>query len=222
MKLYIASLTKVSFQGTDDIKERARAALGVRADLSAGTASKKAYAAASASRHSEPVIDYATDPRGYEERLKAKLQPARVRSTLAFAGLFQLTHEMLKSMVLDDVKGFYGYIRARSDNVWLPESGEHVYRNEVLALDPKKPFRASLLWLQNMKAIAGEQSARLDDIYAHRHDLTHQLAKYLIDPNLEPDFDLFIEALKTLRSLSRFWTEVETRIGTFEDYRRWC
>jgi hypothetical protein len=164
------------------------------------------------------VTDYTTDPKGYEERLKEKLQPARVRSTLAFAGLFQLTHELLKSMVLDDVKGFYGYIGFRGDNVWLPESGELEYQRSVLALAPKKPFQASLLWLQNMEAITAEQSARLDDIYAHRHDLTHELARYLTDPNLEPDFDLFIQALKTLRSLSRFWTEVEAGIGTFEDY----
>jgi hypothetical protein len=45
-----------------------------------------------------------TDPNSYKARLEAKLQPARVRATLAFAGLFQVTHEMLKSMVLDDVK----------------------------------------------------------------------------------------------------------------------
>jgi hypothetical protein len=51
-----------------------------------------------------------TDPNSHKARLEAKLQPARVRATLAFAGLFQLTHEMLKSMVLDDVKSFYGYI----------------------------------------------------------------------------------------------------------------
>jgi hypothetical protein len=164
------------------------------------------------------VTDYATDPMGYEERLKAKLQPARVRSTLAFAGLFQLTHEMLKNMVLDDVKAFYGYISVRGDKVWLPESGELEYQRSVLTLAPKKPFQASLLWLRSMKAITAEQAARLDDIYAHRHDLTHELARYLTDPNLEPDFDLFIEALKTLRNLSRFWTEVEADIGTFEAY----
>jgi hypothetical protein len=168
--------------------------------------------------HPEPVTDYATDPKGYEERLKAKLRPARVRSTLAFAGLFQLTHEILKSVILDEVKGFYGYTRVGDDNAWLPESGELEYQRSVLALAPNKPFRASLLWLQNMEAITAEQSAQLDDIYAHRHDLTHELAKYLTDLNLEPDFDLFIEALKTLRSLSRFWTEVEAGIGTFEDY----
>jgi hypothetical protein len=48
----------------------------------------------------------------YEEQLRRyeeKLDPKRIRSTLAFAGLFQLTHELLKSSVLDDVKSFYGF-----------------------------------------------------------------------------------------------------------------
>lgn len=167
--------------------------------------------------HSESVTDYATDPKGYEERLLAKLQPARVRSTLAFTGLFQLTHEMLKSMVLDDVKSFYGYTNLDGDVRWFPEGGDVEYQRQVLNLHPNR-FTASLLWLQKMDALTADQAARLDAIYDHRHDLTHELAKYLVDPNLEPDFDLFIEALKTLKALSRFWTEVEAGYGTFEDF----
>ena len=88
-----------------------------------------------------------TDPNSYKARLEAKLQPARVRATRAFAGLFQLTHEMLKSTVLDDVKSLYGYISVGDG------SGEYEYRRKVLDLVPGKPFRASLPWLQNMDAI---------------------------------------------------------------------
>lgn len=47
------------------------------------------------------------------------LEPSRIRSTLAFAGLFQLTHEMIKRSVLDDVKGFYGFSNAKGRSVWL-------------------------------------------------------------------------------------------------------
>lgn len=50
---------------------------------------------------------------------RAKLEPSRIRSTLAFAGLFQLTHEMIKRSVLDDVKGFYGFSNAKGRSVWL-------------------------------------------------------------------------------------------------------
>lgn len=163
------------------------------------------------------MTDYATDPDGYEERLKAKLQPARVRATLAFAGLFQLTHEMLKSMVIDDVKSFFGYIRIGDRGVWLPERGELEYQRDVLGRHANR-FAASLLWLQTMNALGAEQAARLDEVYEHRHDLIHELAKYLVDPNLEPDYNLFLEALATLKALSRFWTEVEAGYGTFEEH----
>lgn len=47
---------------------------------------------------------------GRRARLEAKLAPARIRANLAFAGLFQFTHELIKRGVLDDVKGFYGYM----------------------------------------------------------------------------------------------------------------
>ena len=163
------------------------------------------------------MTDYATDPKGYEERLLAKLQPARVRSTLAFAALFQVTHEMLKAMVLDDVMSFYGYTNLGGDVRWFPDGGEVEYQRHVLDLHQNR-FTASLLWLQQMEALTADQAARLNAIYDHRHDLTHELAKYLVDPNLEPDFDLFMEALKTLKALSSFWTEVEAGFGTFDDY----
>jgi|LULW01.1.fsa_nt_gb hypothetical protein len=160
---------------------------------------------------------YASDPKGYEERLRAKLRPAQVRATLAFAGLFQLTHEMLKSMVVRDVKSFFGYLDIDGEHIWLPEKAEDGYRREVLSLHPNR-FTASLLWLQQMEAIDAGQAARLDDIYAHRHQLTHELAKYLVNPDLEPDYELLIEALKTLKALCRFWVEVEAGYGTFEDH----
>ncbi len=52
-------------------------------------------------------VGYKDDPVGYEQRLNAKLQPDIIRGTLAFAGLYQVTHEMLKQAVLDKVREFY-------------------------------------------------------------------------------------------------------------------
>jgi len=159
----------------------------------------------------------ASDREGLEERLRAKLEPLRIRSTLAFAALYQLTHEMLKSAVLDDVKGFYGYLDVHG-GVWVPEDGEQEYRRRVLDLDRKSAFRASLLWLQDAGGLDAAEVERLDAIYAHRHELTHELGRYLIDPYYEPDVDLFVDALRTLRKVCRFWTEIERDLGTFDDY----
>ena len=37
----------------------------------------------------------------------AKLQPQRIRASLSFAGLYQITHEMIKQSVLEEVRLFY-------------------------------------------------------------------------------------------------------------------
>ena len=153
------------------------------------------------------------------QRLEAKLEPARIRSTLAFAGLFQLTHEMIKRSVLDEVKSFYGFSNAMGAPVWLTgRDGEAAHTSKVLALDPKSPFRASLLWLVDSNAITSAQMHVLDRVYQHRHDLTHALGKYLVDLDFEPDLDLFVEAVSIVRSISRFWTQIEIDIGTFDEH----
>lgn len=40
-------------------------------------------------------------------QLEAKLRPERIRATLSFAGLYQITHELIKQSVLEQVRGFY-------------------------------------------------------------------------------------------------------------------
>jgi len=156
---------------------------------------------------------------GLRARLEAKLASARIRATLAFAGLFQLTHELIKRGVLDDVKGFYGYMNLLGEPTWLyGPDGKRRYEQSVLSLAPGKPFEASLIWLKDSEAITSAQVHALERIYSHRHDLTHELDKYLVDPDREPDVDLLVEALEILRSISRFWTQIEIDIGTFEDH----
>ena len=158
---------------------------------------------------------HAVDPE-YRARLEAKLQPSKIRFTLAFSALYQVTHELLKSAVVEDLRGFYGCIDAKK-KIWLPESGLEDYRSKVLVLDEKqRPFEASLAWYCAADAITKEESGRLDAVYKHRHDLTHELAKYLVDVEAEPDLGLFLAALGTLRKICRHWAEVEMAIGSFD------
>ena len=164
-------------------------------------------------------MNVAEDADDYRARLEAKLAPQRIRATLAFAGLYQLTHEMIKRSVIDDVKGFFGYNALIGDGTWLHgESGKRDYEKSVLARAPRNPFKASLLWLEDGGAITSAQVERLDAIYAHRHDLTHELAKYIVDVDFEPDVELFHDALEIMRDISRFWTQIEKDIGTFEEH----
>lgn len=88
------------------------------------------------------------------------------------------------------------------------------YRLRVLSLAPNK-FRASLLWLVNNDAITQDQADRLELIRDHRDDLVHELVKYVIDPDENPDADLLVDALNTLNDLHRFWIDVELSTGGF-------
>lgn len=126
------------------------------------------------------------DPETYRQRLEAKVRPERIRATLGFAGLYQMTHELIKTAVLDEVRGFYW--RGIKDGVVVHD--EQAYAENVLARAPRDKFRSSLLWLVDGHAITLTQADRLNDIYAHRHDLSHELMKYVVDPDFEPDVDL--------------------------------
>jgi hypothetical protein len=146
------------------------------------------------------VTDAVDDREQMLARLTAKLQPWRIRATLSFAGLYQITHELIKEAVVDEVRQFYMDGFDQSGYTYNEES----YAAHVLSRDPKKrKFRASLLWLVESDAISMEQADRLDEIYAHRHDLTHELGKYIVDPNFEPDMQLFMDALEILSLFQR-------------------
>lgn len=154
------------------------------------------------------------DPEVYRQRLEAKLTPERIRATLGFAGLYQMAHELIKSSVVDDVREFYW--RGVADGVVVYD--EQAYSEQVLTRAPKNRFRACLLWLVEADAITMSQADRLKRIYAHRHDLSHELIKYVVDPDFEPDVTLLAEALTILTAIRRFWTGIEQDTGTFEDY----
>lgn len=157
-------------------------------------------------------VTYAKDPEGYRQRLEAKLQPQRIRATLSFAGLYQITHEMIKQSVVEEVRLFYR--QGFDETGW--QYDEEGYKRQVLSGAPKNRFRASLLWLVDSEAITLAQADRLDSIYAHRHELSHELIKYIVDPEFEPSLELFTDALVILKAIMRFWSSVEIDIGSFE------
>jgi hypothetical protein len=149
----------------------------------------------------------------YRRRLEAKLRPERMRATLAFAGLYQMTHELIKTAVIHDVREFYW--RGLDDGAVIYD--EPAYAEQVLSRAQKDKFRASLLWLIDSGAITMDQADRLQEIYAHRHDLSHELMKYIVDPEFEPDVRLLSDGLEILACIRRFWTSIEKDLGSFDD-----
>lgn len=88
-------------------------------------------------------MSYSGDPHAYRQRLEARLAPGRIKSTLAFAGLYQLTHEMLKSSDLDDAAeasqpGPGGYVRD-SWGFWFPYFASEVTLGVLAASEVPRP-----------------------------------------------------------------------------------
>ncbi len=152
------------------------------------------------------------DPEAFRRALEAKLEPEQIRATLAFAGLYQIAHELIKQAVLDEVRGFFWL--GIQDGVMIYD--EPAYAREVLRRAPKNRFLASLSWLVVGGAVTSEQADRLELIVDHRHELTHELLKYIFDPDFEPNVELLTDALDILKSIRRFWTGIEADIGTFD------
>jgi hypothetical protein len=145
---------------------------------------------------------------------EGKLPMEHVRATLSFAGLHQVTHELLKTLVVERLREFYGAdVHPRANPYGRPR-----YKAEVLSLDPESYFRASLLWLVNAKAISHEQADQLDLIYAHRSDLARELLTYVVDPGYRPDVDLVADALQILIDIHRFWTQMAIDTGRFDEF----
>lgn len=130
-------------------------------------------------------MGYRDDPVGYERRLRAKLKPDIIRGTLAFAGLYQITHEMIKHAVLDKVREYYCLRENLDGSCSMTQDEEERYQLRVLSLATNR-FGASLLWLVNSNAITQLQADRLELIRTHRDDLVHELVKYVVDPDETP------------------------------------
>ena len=156
----------------------------------------------------ESVEDDGGSASDYRRKLEAKLEPQTIRATLTFAGIYQITHEMIKRSVVQEIRNFFC--------VDVSESRKRDYEREVLSKEPKRAFAASLLWLVEAGAISDAQARRLDAIYDHRHELTHELVRFVVDPDSDPDVGLLTDALEILKALDRFWSQIEIDIGSFE------
>ncbi|MGN6501463.1 MAG: hypothetical protein ACTHKX_00995, partial [Pseudolysinimonas sp.] len=90
------------------------------------------------------------------------------------------------------------------------------YEREVLALVPGNPFEASAVWLEQGGAISRAQRERLNEIYAYRHELTHEVIGFIVDVARDPDIGMLADALAIARDLDRFWKGIAKDTGTYD------
>jgi hypothetical protein len=139
------------------------------------------------------------------ERLRAKLAPESVATTLIRAGCFLSAYELIKSEIVDRVHDFFWC--GMQDGVALHDEAR--YDRHVRALHPKSKYLASCAWLVKQEALTSQQVVTLGDIYKHRQEIAHELPKLLVDPDFEVKTDLLLAAVECVRRLGVFWGSIE-------------
>ncbi|MGN6199927.1 hypothetical protein [Humibacter sp.] len=139
----------------------------------------------------------------YAKRLQDKIQPENVATALVRASAFLTGYELVKTAVVDEVKGFFvqGF-----DQDGLIHSKD--YERKVLPLG-KNVYEASVNWLIQMGALTQDQAESLDAIRSHRHELAHELARFVVDPDADVSVDRLKKLQGIMRSLDRFWGGID-------------
>ena len=133
----------------------------------------------------------------------AKHLKEQITRALIRAGTFLTGYELVKTSIIEGVKDYY--------LTGFTEEGLTYslnYETEVLSLG-KGVFRASVAWLVNHDALSDEQADQLEAISTHRHELAHELYRFLIDPDVSIDTSQLSALIDILRSLDIFWGTIE-------------
>jgi hypothetical protein len=149
----------------------------------------------------------------YRERVESKLKPEVMGLALIRSGALLTGYELVKTSILEDIKSFYS----------VGISGEGVahdtrYERDVLTLAPNK-FEASVEWLVRNQALDRAHVDILNSVRSHRHEVAHELARFLVDPDADVNVELLSALHRVMRALDRFWGSIEIDVNPDLDGR---
>ena len=130
---------------------------------------------------------------------------------LMTAAIYLAAYELLKSSIIDDVKGFWVSVEATGESKML-----EAYRNEVLMLD-QSVFVASCKWLQSMEALSDKDIKDLLDIRNHRHQIAHELPELLVDDEVNINIKYLFNIQKLLNKIDT-WRIKEEELYTNPEF----
>lgn len=133
----------------------------------------------------------------------ANLTEEEMTRLLAYAGFILVAFELVKSLIVGPIKGFYL-------NVTFEDGGPFKsYENDVL-IRHKHEFEACLLYLRDfMAAIDSDDLLAIQGLRKHRNDLAHDFVNKLHDLKIERYAPLLEKANKALFKLSNHQTYIE-------------
>jgi len=143
-------------------------------------------------------------------RLLKKISPEATTLALVRAGAFLTGYELVKNAIISSLESFF---TSGADAYDGRRSAE--YERVVLTLG-RNPFEASVRWLVREEVLSEDQASSLDDIYAHRHQLAHELARFLVDPERDVNIAHLRQLQEIMRALDNFWGRIDAE--TSGDY----
>ncbi len=129
------------------------------------------------------------------------LHPDTLKENIITASIFSMAFEMLKSSIIEKIKGFF--INGFDENGIIVSLE---YKEKVLSLN-RSSLYASLKWLQNINAIDDKDLEIFERIKKCRNILAHEMLSFA---SSGVDFDVsevFKEMVELLRKIEIWWFE---------------
>ncbi len=139
------------------------------------------------------------------------LSEKEITRVLAYAGLVLVAFELVKSLIVRPIRGFYAYT---TFGAGMPFKS---YEEDVLPRH-RNEFEACLLYLRDfMQAIESDDMDAIQDLRKHRNDLAHDLVNQLHVLKVDNYVPLLARAERALFKLSNHQTYIE--IGSDPDFQ---
>ncbi|VAW71594.1 hypothetical protein MNBD_GAMMA12-72 [hydrothermal vent metagenome] len=130
---------------------------------------------------------------------------------LTYAGFILVAFELVKSLIVNPIKGFYAYTTFGDGAPFTSLEEDVLFRH-------KNQFEACLLYLRDfMEAIDSEDLLTIQALRKHRNDLAHELPAMLHNLDIENNLILLEKTDKALFKLSNYNTYME--IGSDPEFQ---
>lgn len=131
--------------------------------------------------------------RSYEKLLN----PQKLRANLLSASLYLTSYELMRSSVVDNVRGFFSI---------GSDAREHArYKREVLRLYPKDAFQATCLWVQNNAGLSSADIREIQELRNKRNQVAHELPKLIADVDASLDLSWLHRIRAIVAKFDRWW-----------------
>jgi hypothetical protein len=133
-------------------------------------------------------------------------RPEVLRDALVDTGLFLVSYELIRALVVKPVEFFYDM------GTFSPGMPFIDFKTDVLSRSKHK-FDACLLWLRDhMKAISNEQYKSIHAVREFRDEIAHGIHEKIGSFNFTKSTVLLMEARKALFALDNFWVRMEIQV----------